>query len=198
MAEQVREPQQQRSIDKKRRIIEAGYRLFAERGYFNTNTAEIAKEAGVSTGIVYGYFHDKRDIMLEVLDIYIENVYLPVFSVFEGLASPVDFNTLVPSIIDTAVEVHGKNQAIHQALYSLTATDAEVNNKFMELEKQVTLRIVNVLTSSGYAKDAICERVHFAMETVQSFAHEAVFDKHEYVNYAKMKEIVVSLLLNIF
>ena len=54
MAENIREPQQKRSIDKKNRIIEAGYKLFAEKGYFDTNTAEIAKEAGVSTGIIYG------------------------------------------------------------------------------------------------------------------------------------------------
>ena len=66
MSQEVREPQQKRSIDKKNRIIEAGYELFAKDGYFNTNTSEIAKKAGVSTGIVYGYFHDKRDILIEV------------------------------------------------------------------------------------------------------------------------------------
>ena len=68
MADVVRTPKQQRSIDKKNRIITAGYTLFAQKGYYNTNTAEIAKEAGVSTGIVYGYFHDKRDILVEVLE----------------------------------------------------------------------------------------------------------------------------------
>ena len=61
MSTQIREPQQERSIEKKNRIIEAGYELFSEISYYGTNTQEIAKRAGVSTGIVYGYFKDKRD-----------------------------------------------------------------------------------------------------------------------------------------
>lgn len=198
MAEQVREPQQQRSIDKKRRIIEAGYRLFAKQGYFNTNTAEIAKEAKVSTGIVYGYFRDKRDIMLEVLDIYVENVYRPVFAEFETLTAPISFETLVPEIIDKAVEAHEKNEEIHQALYSLTPTDKAVNDKFMELERQVTLRIVKALRDCDYDSDCLTEKVHFTMEMIQSFAHEAVFDKHEYIDYAKMRSIVIGLVLGLF
>ena len=43
MSDTVRTPKQQRSIDKKNRIIEAGYNLFAQKGYYSTNTAEIAK-----------------------------------------------------------------------------------------------------------------------------------------------------------
>ena len=74
MKKEVREPQQERSIEKKNRIIEAGYKLFSEVGYYGTNTAEIAKRAGVSTGIVYGYFQDKRDILISVLSIYIESI----------------------------------------------------------------------------------------------------------------------------
>ena len=57
-----RNPQQKRSIDKKNRIIEAGFELFKEQGYYNTNTTEIADKAGVSTGTVYSYFKDKKDI----------------------------------------------------------------------------------------------------------------------------------------
>ena len=85
MAELVREPKQKRSIDKKNRIIEAGYELFAKNGYFNTNTAQIAKQAGVSTGIVYGYFRDKRDILLEVLSIYVDRVFTPIREILENI-----------------------------------------------------------------------------------------------------------------
>ena len=49
----TREPQQKRSIEKKNRIIEIGFRLMCEKGYQNTTTADIAKAAGDSTGIIY-------------------------------------------------------------------------------------------------------------------------------------------------
>ena len=64
---EVRNPIQKRSIEKKEKIIEAGFELICEKGYYNTNTVEIAKKAGVSTGIVYQYFNDKHDIFIEAL-----------------------------------------------------------------------------------------------------------------------------------
>ena len=41
----IRQPIQKRSIEKKAKIIEAGFNLICKKGYYNTNTAEIAKAA---------------------------------------------------------------------------------------------------------------------------------------------------------
>lgn len=198
MSDTVREPQQQRSIDKKNRIIEAGYLLFAEKGYFNTNTVDIAKKAEVSTGIVYGYFRDKRDILLEVLDIYIDNVFRPVFDMFDKMQKPLDFNVLIPHVVDETVEIHRKNSAIHEALHALTHTDKSVSEKFLALEGEMTRRIVEKLVALGFDRDDPAERVHLAMETLQSYAHECVYDKHSYIDYGKMNDIVIKMLLSLF
>ena len=64
METDIREPKQKRAIEKKEKIIKAGFDLICQNGYHNTNTAEIAKRAGVSTGIVYQYFKDKYDIFI--------------------------------------------------------------------------------------------------------------------------------------
>ena len=80
--------------------MQSGYELFAKKGYFNTNTAEIAKNAGVSVGLVYGYFADKRDILLDVLDIYINDVFEPVLNMFENIESPLNFNATINYIVD--------------------------------------------------------------------------------------------------
>ena len=125
MSQEAREPQQKRSIDKKNRIIEAGYELFAKDGYFNTNTSEIAKKAGVSTGIVYGYFHDKRDILIEVLDIYVDNVFYPLGSctmkynpkLNEVLARNPAFTSVHP--LQPASTVQGSLEVMYDAAKSL-------------------------------------------------------------------------------
>ena len=49
MKNNVRQPKQERSIEKKNKIIQAGWQLFSEVGYHNTNTAEIAKRAKIQT-----------------------------------------------------------------------------------------------------------------------------------------------------
>ena len=138
MSDTVRTPIQQRSIDKKNRIIEAGYELFAEKGYFSTNTSEIAKRAGVSTGIVYGYFRDKRDILLEVLNIYIDNVFHPIFETFAKLQPPLELEKIIPDIVDYTVKTHTYNAQIHETLHSLTSTDKIVSDKFLALEGEMT------------------------------------------------------------
>ena len=73
----TREPIQKRSIEKKEKIIKFGFDLICKNGYYNTNTADIAKAAGVSTGIVYNYFNNKHEILLEGLKIYFNKIFYP-------------------------------------------------------------------------------------------------------------------------
>lgn len=49
----IKEPRQKRAIEKREKIIEIGFDLICKNGYHNINTAEIAAEAGVPTGILY-------------------------------------------------------------------------------------------------------------------------------------------------
>ncbi len=198
MAETVRNPKQTRSIDKKNRIIEAGYKLFARDGYYNTNTAMIAKEAGVSTGIVYGYFRDKRDILIEVLNVYVNKVFEPIFAMFDNIEVPVDFDFLLTNAVEAVVQTHKDNSAIHAALHSLTYSDEIVNERFMELEDEMTLRVADCLEKSGYQPEYLKEKVHLAMRCIQDFAHEYIYDHHEYLSYPKMKELLVEMLKHIF
>jgi AcrR family transcriptional regulator len=52
---------------RRRQILEAARGLFATRGYASVSTAEIAREAGVTRGLVHHYFGGKREIYLEVV-----------------------------------------------------------------------------------------------------------------------------------
>jgi len=45
--------------DKRTAIIEAALKLFTERGFHGTSTAQISKEAGVATGTLFNYFPTK-------------------------------------------------------------------------------------------------------------------------------------------
>lgn len=195
---EVRTPQQERSIAKKKKIIEAGYELFSRVGYHATNTAEIAKHAGVSTGIVYGYFKDKRDILLDVLDIYIEKAMKPMFSLFDHLTAPIDFDKLIPEIIDATIDIHRNNANIHEALHAMSASDEAVNIKFMDLEDKMTSAIANKLSALGVNVDAMPEKIHLAIGIVQSFSHECTFDNHHYLDYDKMREACITVLKNMF
>jgi AcrR family transcriptional regulator len=49
--------------DKKTAIMEAALKLFTERGFHGTSTAQISKEAGVATGTLFNYFPTKEDLI---------------------------------------------------------------------------------------------------------------------------------------
>lgn len=198
MKKNVRQPQQERSIEKKNKIINAGYELFSEVGYYGTNTAEIAKRAGVSTGIVYGYFSDKRDILICVLEIYLDNVIQPLLKTFDKMKAPLELGSLVPKIIDEVIKIHKNNNKIHEALHSLSGSDEAVNAKFIQLEDNLTQLISQRLIKLGLDGENINEKVHFAMGILQSFAHEYVYDKHEYIDYFVMREMVCKTIINLF
>lgn len=194
----IREPQQKRAIDKKNRIIEAGYILFEQHGYYNTNTTQIAHAAGVSIGALYGYFPDKKAILLEVIDMYIEKVYGAFYPLIVQFSLPDQMDALFSAVLNKSVEVHRDNQTMHEYLHALEYADKDVNAKFMSLEQLATKEIAALLIQSGYAKDGVYERVHWAMSAMQSFAHEQVYGNHDYIDYAIMQDIGVNVLKAIF
>ena len=194
----VREPRQERAIEKKNKIIKAGYELFSEVGYYGTNTAEIAKRAGVSTGIVYGYFQDKRDILLSVLEIYLEKVSAPLLKRLDGITAPINYSVLAPLILSDVIKTHKANRKMHEALHSLSGSDEAVNARFITLEDTITAKIVDKFRNLGVTTENLVEKVHFALDIVQTFSHEYVFDKHDYIDYASMQKIVTETLTSLF
>src|SRR5712672_1356677 len=54
--------------DKRARILDAAVKMFAERGYFSSTVAEIARAAGVADGTIYLYFKSKDDLLFELFD----------------------------------------------------------------------------------------------------------------------------------
>lgn len=60
-----RTPEQNEQIrtESKHRIMEAAFKLIAKNGYESTSIAGIAKEAGVSKGLLYNYFDSKEDLI---------------------------------------------------------------------------------------------------------------------------------------
>ncbi len=49
-------------------ILRAAIDVFAERGYFNAQVADVARAAGVAAGTVYLYFRSKDDLLVSIFD----------------------------------------------------------------------------------------------------------------------------------
>jgi TetR/AcrR family fatty acid metabolism transcriptional regulator len=55
-------------VGKHEAILRAATSVFAEKGFFNSKVADIAKAAGVADGTVYLYFKNKDDVLHSIFD----------------------------------------------------------------------------------------------------------------------------------
>jgi len=60
--------------DKTTIILNAAIKVFAKKGYQYATIAEIAKEAGISKGLIHFYFESKLDLILSVILSFLEHV----------------------------------------------------------------------------------------------------------------------------
>ena len=71
-------------------IVRAAVKLFAEQGYYTTTIQEIARAAGISTGLVYQYFGDKDDVLLLALKLVLDTYEQEIPPKLAGVEHPVD------------------------------------------------------------------------------------------------------------
>ena len=198
MIDNIREPKQQRAIAKKEKIIEAGFNLICENGYYNTNTAEIAKAAGVSTGIVYQYFKDKYDILIEGLEKYGDDIFFPMLNTKDIKFDKADFNKLLKQMIKHYISNHKVSNVAHEEIMAMVHSDKRVAEYYYKRELEMTNSLKEILLSNNFSKESLSERVHIMMGLIDNLCHEVTYHKHSNMNYDIMTDLVIDNINNLF
>ena len=188
---EIREPIQKRSIIKKEKIIESGFELICQKGYYNTNTAEIAINAGVSTGIIYQYFKDKHDIFIEALKKYADIVFYPMINFSLKQFSKDDLNTIIKEMITSFIQNHKLSQSAHEEIMAMAHSDKDVAFYFHKREMEMTEVIYNLLIDNGFDSKNLMEKSHICIGLIDNLCHEIVYHKHDKLNYEAMTNIVI-------
>ena len=197
----IREPIQKRSIEKKEKIIKAGFNLICKKGYYNTNTVEIAKEAGVSTGIVYNYFNDKKDILIEGINEYANSIMFPILESLKDKKLDSNYinnniETIVDNLINVFIKNHKLTKSAHKELMALSYLDKDVGNYINNKELMLTEEIVKLLDRSGYKLENPKEKVHLIINLIETLCKEIVYHNHNSLDKEIMKKETVKLILD--
>ena len=187
---EIREPKQKRSIIKKEKIIDVGWKLISKNGYHNTNTAEIAKEANVSTGIIYQYFKDKHDILIAGLDKYGNDIFFPKINKNIKLTNYNITNTF-KEIITEYINDHKVSQEAHEEIMAMVHIDDEVAKYYYEREMSLTYELADMLDSAGFKTNDLKEKTHIIVGLIDNLCHEIIFHKHNELEYENMTNIIV-------
>lgn len=195
---EIREPIRKSSIEKKNRIIEKGFELMCNRGYHNVTCIDIANYSNVSTGIIYQYFNDKRDIFIEGVKDYSNKIMFPMIDILDKKEVDLsNLNILLSKMIDSFINTHVMEKSAHEELMAMRHLDSEVANIFNQEEIVMTDRIVTLLENNGLIIDNIEEKAHIAMGLVDNYCHEVVYHKHSDLDYTVMENEVINTIINL-
>ena len=194
----IREPIKKTSIEKKRKIIEVGFKLMCSKGYHNINTVDIAKEANVSTGIIYQYFNDKRNIFIEGVKDYADNIMFPMINIMDNyVIDKSNLKELLSKMIDSFINTHTMKKEAHEELMAMSYLDKDIKNIFKTRELTMTDKISNILINSGFNSKNMEEKVHVIIGIIDNYCHEVVYHKHEKLDYNAMKEEILNIIINV-
>lgn len=195
---ETRMPTQKRSIEKRNRIIEKGFELMCEQGYYNTTIPDIAKYADVSVGIIYQYFSDKKDIFIEGVKQYSNRIMYPMINLLESEKIEIkNLKNLLKNIIKKFIENHTISKKAHEELLAMSHLDDDVAKIFKDSEYEMTEKIVLLLEDNNICLQNSREKVHILWNIIDNFCHEVVYHKHSKINYDIMQDEVIDIIINI-
>lgn len=184
----TRKPQQKRSLEKQSKILEAAFMLFCEKGFENTNTAEIAKYAGVATGTVYSYFSDKIDIYRTVFDKYLKNEISKMLFILESnIQVQTNIREFVLAWKNSYMTVFGQpNKALNE-ISTVMSKETNLCTYYSEFEVEYVNNIYYLLKKK-YSETVTFEKVWLAFLIVDGLCKEYVSNRHKNINFQQLEE----------
>lgn len=95
------------------KIMKSLSMLMAEKDFHSITTAEIAKNAHVTEGLIYKYFSDKKDLLYQVLKEHFESFQEKIEARIRQTQSSID---KIDIIIFTSLESYAENRVFSRIL----------------------------------------------------------------------------------
>lgn len=135
----TREFTQTRARETHAALLAAAAEVFAELGFDDAQTPDIAARAGVSVGTFYRYFSDKRQAFIELIEAYLSDSFDSVMSnltpeVFGATRTPKDRRAAVNHVIDVLFANTAINPRLQRVFLALSLRDPEIEQIRIDFE----------------------------------------------------------------
>lgn len=125
---------------RQQKIEAVALRLFAKKGFHNTSISSIAKEAGISKGLLYNYYAGKEKLLISLLEHHSKDFSGEINTILHSKSSPQD---KLLAFTESMIQIVRKNSAFWKLLTSLTLQKDLIENLKGQLEqrKQEIIRL---------------------------------------------------------
>lgn len=112
---------QPRAIQTREKLLQTALNMYTKHGYYATTVDQIAKEAGLSTGVAYRYFKNKKELLLEALTYVFANI-----KQLTGVQESSFFDGNLEAALTAFEKLHIQYYDFHEELEGLRHSDKEV------------------------------------------------------------------------
>lgn len=125
---------QLQAMKTKNNLIDAALVVFSKKGFSASTTKDIAKEAGVTDGLIYHYFKTKEDLLWAVIDRHTLNHELSNLITEAGINEPLE-EVLIRIIHKLFSLLHSKGELIVM-FFGESQRNSAVSKRLLELIQQ--------------------------------------------------------------
>ncbi len=177
-----------KASDRKKQILDAALKAFAEYGYERTSIAIICEKAGIARPTLYQYFNDKRSLFRELLENYLLGVHDKIHA-----RQKADLANKNLSMLESLNSLHmelfeeiSNNREIYLILVKeARARNAESEDVARDVMKMMIGRFVNAMeTELGECCSTISDKEFAAVYMMGGTMHAV-----EYFLFDKVREM---------
>ena len=132
-----------------KQVVDATKRCIVEKGFANLSVKDIAREAGVSTGVIYHYFKNKEDILLQVIVDAFRKSYEQVMDEVDPIEDP---GRKLMSYIEKAQAVPQDNpdfQIVMMNYLGQANSNPEITNVMVRFFNSLTSYVADIVQGQG-------------------------------------------------
>jgi AcrR family transcriptional regulator len=133
-------PRQARSLEKRRRLLDAGRILFAEKGYDATSIEDITTKAATAAGAFYTYFRSKQQLLVVLMNELLQRLHEVDLRPREAVNARTGLRRFLAAVFRADM----KNYGVIRAWQEATLTDTELGTMRKSIESWTEARIRRV------------------------------------------------------
>lgn len=184
---------------KQKKIMEVAITSFAEKGYSNTSTSEIAKKAGVAEGTIFKHYGTKENLLLSIMVPFLKD-FVPKMAddLFgELINDQCSFEDFLRALLTNRNAFLSENREIFQVFIKEIFYKEELRNELLphvlEFGSHRLVKVIEIFKQRGEIKDIPNEAILKMLITViggMFISNFVLLNKHS-ISEKEIEEVVL-------
>ncbi|CEG26419.1 TetR/AcrR family transcriptional regulator [Bacillus sp. B-jedd] len=167
--------------EKRNRILNAALDEFVQKGYDNASTNEIVKKAGISKGLLFHYFKNKKQLYLFLYDYTLDMFEKEFFEKMDSMENDIFIKMRQIVLLKLAL-IHKHPDMFNFLLTAVREESPEITLRNKELIERSYVKILENIDLSPFREDLdIPSAINIIVWTLQGYSNQ-IQEKNKFLS----------------